>query len=150
MADERRATFQKTVMFEDGASDIYSVNLTRAQAWGTFIVTFAVVISSIVGALLWMHDSIAKIADREFEKQLRIFHEIAKPEIGDLIDAKIRADSFENHENLDGRLKGIETRITSLEVTVSLVVPDLRESIVALSKSVERNSDKLDRLLTER
>jgi uncharacterized coiled-coil protein SlyX len=141
-----RATFQKTV-FDDGSSAVYSVNLTRAQAWGSFIVTLVVILGSVVSALIWMHNSIASIADREFEKQLRVFHSVARPEIADLIDQKIEINNLQSAVPLDARLKQIENRITSLEVTVSLVVPDLRESIVGLAKSVDRNSTKLDELL---
>ena len=141
-----RATFQKTV-FDDGDSAVYSVNLTRAQAWGSLAITMAVIIGSIVSGLVWMHNSIAQIADREFEKQLRVFHSIAKPEIAELIDSKIKLNGFVVSESTDSRLKSIETRITSVEVTLALVVPDLRDSIGVLSKSVDRNSEKLDRLL---
>jgi len=128
-------------MHEDDTTEtLYSVTLTRIQVWASVIISFCTIVAMFVGGIAWSHSAIRKIADQEFQTQLRIFHTDAQPEIAQLIEEKIQKHALIAAVPFDGRLKTIEERITALEVTVSLVIPDLKSS-------VDKNSNKLDRVL---
>jgi len=141
MCERQRATFQKTLL-EDGGKvqSVYSVNLTRIQVWTSVIVGFCTIVGMFVGGMMWLQVQAKEMVAHEFTEQLTVFHQEAKPAIANMIEEKIKTHTLIASIPFDGRLVKIQDRITALEVTVSLVVPDLK-------KSIDRNSEKLDRVL---
>jgi len=141
MCERKRATFQKTVLEDSGGvSSVYSINLTRIQVWTSVIVGFCTVVSMFVGGMVWLRTQVKEMVAHEFTEQLTVFHQEAKPAIASMIEEKIKNHTLIASIPFDVRLVKIQDRITALEVTVSLVVPDLK-------KSIDRNSEKLDRVL---
>lgn len=141
MCNERRATFQKVMMEDNGTvHHAYSLTMSRVQVWVSVFVGLTVLIASLFGSVAWIHASVKHVAETTFDEQLDVFHDKAQPAMRSLIDERIEVHRLASAGDLAAQLAGIEKRLTTLETTVAVELPNVR-------KAVDKNSDKLDLLI---
>ena len=105
----------------------YSINPAAWQFWAWMIGTAATIV--IFG---W--GSISFVAGRAFDERLRQFHEIAKPEIGELVRREVAI-----HAALPAHT-GVIERITAREIRDSAA----DEQIAAIRLSLQELNRKVD------
>jgi hypothetical protein len=92
-------------------------------------------IAKLTAIIVGLWAGVAFIAQFEFQNQLKIFHDVAKPEIREMVDSKIRLHraeaEFPVFERLD-RLEGVDDV--------------LETKLNALKEAQDRNTSKLNRI----
>lgn len=124
---ERRATFQKTDMAENGTVyPVFSVNLTRAQAIFSIAASVAVLLGGIFSGMLWARSSIVEIASADFQKAMDAYYASVIPERNlyyqKLLDQELLRFEIETSKPIEARLDSLNTRVTTLETQGENVV----------------------------
>ena len=133
MCQDRRAWFQIIDLTGREPEVAYSLN---PKAWQWWIWLAGRLVAVVVG--LWL--GISFVAGHVFEERLDSFHEVAVPEIEQLIDAKIQVR----------RLESVSDQQPTLERIHSLEAEDQRVGAVLIEygKQLDRIEDKLDILIS--
>jgi len=117
-----------------------SFNPTMVQFWGWTLFKAGAIIIALWGG-------IAFVADYQFERSLKIFHEKAKPEIIKAIeDSEIHTgERLQTHAEQPAHGEVIE-RIHTIENEVGIAASERAQ----IQSVVDGNARKLDRLLEQR
>lgn len=121
MCEDRRALFQKINLKGKEPTVAYSLNPT---AWQWWLWLGGRIVGVVIG--LWL--DISFVAGKVFDERLYDFHQLAKPEIEELIEEELehhesghvtdaRIDVIENHNaSVDIQLEGIEKQLEKAEI----------------------------------
>lgn len=120
MCKDRRATFQKTDMEENGTiHPIFSVNLTRAQAVFSIFASMAILLGGIFSGMAWARSSIVESASKDFQNAMDTYYERIIPERNQyyktLVDGELLRFELETSKPIEIRLDDLSTRVTALE-----------------------------------
>ncbi|HET6454544.1 MAG TPA: hypothetical protein VFI02_09090 [Armatimonadota bacterium] len=117
-----------------------SFNPTMVQFWGWSLFKAGALIIALWGG-------IAFVADYQFERSLKIFHEKAKPEIIKAIESSEvhSEDRLKIHADLPAH-SGVIERIHTIETEVNVAATERAQ----IQSTVDSNARKLDRLLENR
>ena len=121
MCKERRATFQKTEMEENGTvHPAFSINFTKIQGVVSVAVGVTILLGSMVGAAAWTRSSIVEVAEETFKQSLEGYHTIMRPKleqkIDKTIDQKLVSHEATSSKPIEMRLDSLDSRVTTLEV----------------------------------
>lgn len=141
MCKERRATFQKTEMEENGTvHPIFSVNLTRSQAIASALASLVVIIGGVFGGMAWARSSIVDSVSGDFQSAMDAYYESVIPERNayyrQLLDGELMRFELETSKPIEVRLDGLNTRVTALETQG-----------ISVGKSLDRHEQYLLELL---
>jgi hypothetical protein len=141
MCKERRATFQKTEMSENGTiHPIFSVNLTRSQAVASALASIVVIIGGVFGGMAWARSSIVETVSGDFQKAMDTYYAKIVPERNQfyktLLEGELVKFELETSKPIEVRLDGLNTRVTALETQG-----------VSVGKSLDRHERYLLELL---
>ena len=143
MCKERRATFQKTEIEQDGrVCPVYSMNLSRAQAVVSILTGMAVFLTSIFAGMAWARTSIVEVASADFQKAMDAYYERIIPERNvyyqQLLDQELMKFEIETSKPIEVRLDTLDGRVTVLETQGGNVVKTLDRHEVLLLRILER------------
>ena len=143
MCKERRATFQKTEIEENGTvHPCFSVTFTRLQGAVSILVGLTVLVASIVGAAAWTKASIVEVAEETFKKSLEGYHTIMRPrleeKIARAIDTKLIVHESISSKPIEERLDSLDSRVTTLESQGKNVVKILDRHEILLHEILRR------------
>lgn len=130
MCSERRATFQRTSMDDNGSiTAFYSINLSRMQMIVTILVGFVTLIGSFVIAARWARGSILEAVEQNFHTAADEYYAQVIPERNqyyrDLLQAELLKFKVENAQPVEARLTNCFERVTVLETQNSNIVKRL-------------------------
>jgi len=114
MCKERRATFQKTEMQDNGTIiPCFSINLTKLQLVFSILASASVIVGGFVGAVTWAKVSIAHTAQETFDASARAFYLSVLPErdraMAEYVTRAITVHTRETEIPLDARLDKMTT-----------------------------------------
>lgn len=141
MCKERRATFQKTEMEENGTvHPMFSVNLTRTQVISSVLASLVVVIGGVFGGIAWARSSIVGSVSQDFQNAMDAYYEKIVPERNEyyktLLDSELLRFELQTSKPIEMRLDGLNTRVTALETQG-----------ISVGKSLDRHEEYLLELL---
>jgi hypothetical protein len=139
MCENQRATFAKVVIEDNGTKDTYyTASVKRRTTWltiGGMVIAAIVGLLTIRGAVI---EGVREIARAEFRQDLQSFHDVAIPEIDDLIDAKIELHDNKSELRSVARINELKVQLTQLDVKVTELQKTTAENKAMIQELLRR------------
>ena len=146
MCKERRATFQKTEIEEDGTvHPRFSVTFTRIQGVVSILVGFTILVGSMVGAAAWTKASIVDSVSEDFQNAMDSYYKEIIPERNEyyrkFLDSELMKFEIATSKPIEARLDILDSRVTTLEAQGINVVKILDRHELLLLEILRRMPD---------
>lgn len=127
MCNERRATFQKTEMAENGTvHPCFSINLSRAQIVVSIAVSLATLFGSIVGGIAWAERSMQRIALEGFSEAANAYYKSVIPERNAHYERIVALRIAEHRKDAEApfeeRMDNLASRLSAMEAHIGILV----------------------------
>ena len=142
MCDQKRATFSKVRMDEDGnVNTYYAMNVKKTHAILGVIALIITIVISLFTLRSAVYEAVSDFVDQHCSEQLDVFHAQVHPkllrEVDAAIDAKLIAHTLESEASYRDRIDILRSEIAALTKEVAILNEKSGRNQALLEKLVD-------------